>query len=189
MNNKNYITEIGISFALYWIFAAFIYFVPQLKNGALNYYLFLPAGIKFFAVLVFGWRGALGTGLAIFSRLTITDPTQPWFSWIVVAIVSSLAMYLVVELMLKLLGVDRDLSNFRYYQIVLIATVTSIVNGFLFVSVVSALGIGEVSSGIFSNGVAVVMGNFTGNAVFVCVLVLILRSKVAIKNFIARIGS
>ena len=113
IKTKNILIEIAISFALYWIFAAFIYFVPELKNGLYNYYLFLPAGVKFFAVLIFGWRGAVGTGLAIFSRLILTDPLVPWYSWIIVSIASSLAMFLVVEWGLRLFKVERNLSNLK----------------------------------------------------------------------------
>ena len=186
IKTKNILVEIAISFALYWIFAAFIYFAPEIKNGLYNYYLFLPAGVKFFAVLIFGWRGAVGTGLAIFSRLILTDPLVPWYSWIIVSIASSLAMFLVVEWGLRLFKVERNLSNLKYYQIVVLATVTSVVNGFLFVYVVASLGIGQVSTEIFHNGIVVTMGNFAGNAVFVCTAVILLRQKTVILDYVNR---
>jgi len=183
-NIKNNLAEIAISFSLYWVFAAPLYFLPDLKSGRFNYWLFLPAGIKFFTVLIFRWRGAVGAALAIFSRLTLTDPLEPWYSWIIVAVASSLAMFLVVEWGLKLFKVERNLSNLKYYQIVLLGTLTSVVNGFLFVYVVAALGIKQVSTEIFHNGIVVTMGNFAGNALFVCVAVLIMREKSAILRFI-----
>lgn len=185
---KNHINEILISFALYWIFAGYLWFLPELKSTAITYFIFLPAGVKLFAVLVFQWRGAVGTGLAIFSRLTITDPNQPWISWLIVAITVSISLYVVVWLMLKLLRVNSDLSNFHYYQIVLLALVTSIVNGFTFAYVVHSLTDSEMSSGLFNSGFNAVIGNFAGNAVFVCAALFIMQNKTAIKNYLKRLG-
>lgn len=181
---KNHLNEILISFALYWIFAGYLWFLPELKSTAITYFVFLPAGVKLFAVLIFQWRGAVGTGLAIFSRLIITDSNQPWTSWLIVAITVSITLYVVVQLMLKLLSVNRDLSNFHYYQIVLIALVTSTVNGFTFAYVVHSLTDSEMSSGLFHSGFNAVIGNFAGNAVFVCTALFIVQKKMAIKNFL-----
>jgi len=124
--------------------------------------------------------------LAIFSRLILTDPLVPWYSWIIVSIASSLAMLLAVEWGLRLFKVERNLSNLKYYQIVVLATVSSVVNGFLFVYVVASLGIGQVSTDIFHNGIAVTMGNFAGNALFVCAAVLLLRQKTFILDCVNR---
>lgn len=161
-----------------------MYFLPQLKNSSVTYFLFLPAGIKLFAVLIFRWRGALGTGLAIFARLIFTDSSQPLTSWLLAAASVTLALYLVVEYGLKLMKVDRDLSNLQYYQIVVLATATSIVNGFVFAYVVSALTIGQMSGGLFHSGFTTVMSNFAGNAIVVCLAMLIVKNKLIIINFI-----
>lgn len=80
--------------------------------------------------------------------------------------------------------VDRDLSNLQYYQIVVLATATSIVNGFVFAYVVSALTIGQMSGGLFHSGFTTVMSNFAGNAIVVCLAMLIVKNKLIIINFI-----
>lgn len=188
MNNiKSYLLEISISFALYWIFAGYLYLIPALKSSPITYFLFLPAGVKLFAILIFKWRGALGTGLAIFSRLMLTDPAQPWVSWFIAATSVTIALYLVVELGLKLFKIDKSLSNLHYYQIVVLATVSSIINGFVFAYVVSSLTIGQMSGDLFHSGFVTVIGNFIGNALFVCAAVLIMRSKLTILSFISKL--
>ena len=188
MNNiKNYLVEIAIAFALYWIFAGYLYFFPQLKSSPITYFLFLPAGVKLFAILIFRWRGAVGTGLAIFSRLMITDSAQPWVSWFIVAISATISLYAVVEIGLRLFNVDKNLSTLKYYQIVALATVSSIVNGFVFAYVVSALTIGQMSGNLFHSGFMTVIGNFAGNALFVCTAVVIMRNKTTIISFISKL--
>jgi hypothetical protein len=187
-NIKNHLIEIVISFILYWIFAGYLWFFPELRSGVITYFIFLPAGVKLFAVLVFQWRGAVGTGIAIFSRLMITDSTQPWISWLIVAVTVSIALYVVVQLVLMVLGVEKNLSNFHYYQIVLLAAITSITNGFTFAYVVNSLTNSEMSSSLFHSGFNVVIGNFIGNALFVCGALLIMQKKVAIVNFIKKFG-
>jgi len=183
LNIKNNLIEILVAFVLYWVFAGYLYFFPELKSSEITYFIFLPAGVKLFAILIFRWRGAVGTGLAIFSRLMLTDSEQPWTSWLIAAASVTLTLYLVVEYGLKLFQVKRDLSNLHYYQIVVLATITSLVNGFVFAYAVSALTIGQMSEGLFHSGFVTVLGNFVGNALFVCALVVIVRHKLSITNF------
>ena len=40
--------------------ASILYFIPALKSGPLTYYLFLPAAMKLFAILIFRWRAVKG---------------------------------------------------------------------------------------------------------------------------------
>lgn len=187
MNFKNHLTEIAVCFSLYWIFVAPLYFIPDLKSGPLTFYLFLPAGVKLFSILVFKWRGLVGTALGTFTRLTYTDPTQPLISWLIVSVSATFAIYLVVELGLRLMRVERDLSNLKYLQIVLLALVASIINGYVFAYGVSALTIGQMSADLFHSGFLTVMGNFAGNAAFVCLLMLALKQKTVIADFINRL--
>lgn len=164
-----------------------VFFLPHIQIDSVSYYLFLPAGVKLFSMLIFRWRGLVGVGVGAFTRLVVTDPTQTLISWFIVAVSTNLIIYLLVILGLKLFKVERDLSNLQYYQIVTLATVTSIANGFVFAYGVSQLTIGQASGGILHNGFASVVANFIGNALFVCVAVLIVRHKITIMNFIAKL--
>jgi Ni/Fe-hydrogenase subunit HybB-like protein len=42
--------------------ASILYFIPALKSGPLTYYLFLPAAMKLFAILIFRWRAVIAGG-------------------------------------------------------------------------------------------------------------------------------
>ena len=177
MNIKNNLTEIFFSFTLYWVFVGLIYFIPQLKYGPLNYFLFIPAGAKLFAILVFRWRGAFGVAVGIFTRLMLTDSAEPWASWLMVAVVSTLVLYLVVEWGLKYFEVDDNLSNLNYYQIVAIATISSVANGFVFAYCLDRLTNIYMQADVFHHGFVLAMANIAGNAIFVCGLMLLLHGK------------
>ena len=183
MNIKSNLTEIFLSFTLYWVFVGLIYFIPQLKYGPLNYFLFIPAGAKLFAILVFRWRGAFGVALGIFTRLMFTDGSEPWTAWFIVALVSTLVLYLVVEWGLKYFDVDENLSNLNYYQIVAIATVSSVANGFVFAYCLDRLTNIYMQADVFHHGFVLAMANIAGNAIFVCGLVLLMQSKNALLYF------
>ena len=189
MKIKNIFFQIGVSFALYWALVAPLYFFPQLKSGPITYYIFLPAGIKLFTILIFRWRGLIGVALGTFTRLIFTDPSQSIASWFIVALSANLVIYLVIEFGLKILKVDRDLSNLNYYQVVGLATVASIFNGSVFAFAVSGLTTSQMSGGLFQSGFTTVMGNFAGNALFVCLALFIVQHKVTIMKAIAMMKS
>ncbi len=169
--------EILIPFALYWFFIGFMSLIPDVQSKDLTYYLFLPAGVKLFSVLIFRINGAVGIALAVFLRLMLTNPSQLWFGCLIISIVLTLALYVVVEGALQLFRVERNLSNLNYYQIVGLAFITSVVNGFLFSYVASAFGISQMSSGPWHKGAEVVLGNFAGNAAFVCLAMFLFKHK------------
>ncbi|SNX28780.1 hypothetical protein SAMN06295945_1128 [Polynucleobacter meluiroseus] len=185
--NKSYIIEMLLSFVLYWIFVAPVFFLPQFQIGPVTYYLFLPAGVKLFAMMVFKWRGFVGIAVAAFTRLLITDPSQPWMSWFIVALSTSSVLYMIVVLGLKLFKVNKDLSNLGYYQVVALATVSSVVNGIVFAYGVNSLTTSQISRNLLHSGFAAIIANFAGNAIFVCALVLIMRHKDSIKSLINRV--
>ena len=181
---KKNLVEIFGSFALYWSFAAILYFIPVLKSGPLTYYLFLPAAVKLFTILIFRWRAVIGISLAVFSRLELVAPEQSTMSWLMIAVFTTLAIYLMIELDLKLLRVDGQLSNLKYSQVVFLALLTSLTNGFTFSYSVSHLTAIQVGENIFHGGFLAGIGSFAGNALIVCFLVLILKQKTSILNFI-----
>jgi|GEM_PF-739645 len=87
---------------------------------------FLPAGVKLVALLVAGGWGLLG--LASAALLMATDVwTQSGIGELAGNIAVWLGVpYLVVELMLRVLDVDRDLGNLRFWPLLLIvATATA----------------------------------------------------------------
>lgn len=186
-NIQTTFVEIAIPFILYWIFVAPLYFFSQLKSSPITFFIFLPAGVKLVSILIFDWRGMVGVALGTFSRLASTEFSQPVVSWLFIAFSTTLSIYLVVRVVLKLMGIERDLSNLRYYQVLMLATITSIVNGFIFAYGVGWFTTVHMSKDLFHSSFITIMGNFTGNAVFVCGLMIIMRNKLMIKSFIARL--
>jgi len=169
------------------VFVAPLYLFPQLKSSPITFYVFLPAGVKLFAILIFRWRGLVGSALGTFSRLSFTDPAHPIISWLIVAAAANLAIYGIVSFGLRLMGVKKDLSNLKYYQIVLMATAASIANGFIFAHFVQLLKVGQMSNDLFHSEFMVIIGNFAGNAVFVCLAVLMMQKKQTIINFTSKL--
>jgi hypothetical protein len=186
LKTKNILTEIAIAFALYWLFVGLISLFPQLKSGPLTFYLFLPAGAKLFSILIFRWRGAIGVGLGTFLRLTLADPAYPWSDWLLVALSTTLLLFLAIEASLRILKIDEDLSNLRYYQIVVLAVVASIANGTAFIHSLSWVTGKAMENGLFHNSFSTVLSNFAGNALFVCSLMLIMQHKGMILNFMMK---
>ena len=189
MSYKNNLVEILISFFLYWVFFSLIGFIPSLKSGPITYFVFMPAGIKLFSVLIFRWRGALGTGLAIFTRLMLTNNPENWGNWLLVAVSVSVVLYLVVELGLRTFKTNDDLDSLTYLQIVTLATVASIVNGLVYAYTFNGLSISQIGDGALHTGFLTIMGNFAGNAVFVCSAIFLLRHQEAIKAIFSRLKS
>ena len=94
--------KIGLPFCLYFLTLYAVKALPILVNHPeLSYFVYLPAGIKVLSVLIFGWMAAIGIGLAVFVRLLIFQPEQPWVVWFIVALVGSAVLVLVVNLTLN----------------------------------------------------------------------------------------
>ena len=188
-NLKSNLIEVLISFLLYGFFAWVISCFPQLKSGPLTFYLFIPAGVKLFSILIFSWRGAIGIGLGTFVRLLLVDPSIPWGTWLIVSLVTTSILFLAIELALKVLKIDKNLSNINYYQIVILAVIASVANGVGFMQSVNFMTGHHMDGGAFHHNFLIIMANFAGNALFVCALVVILKQKRVILGFISRLRS
>lgn len=186
MKFKTTLIEIALSFALYWVFIAIQDLFPFLKNTHITYYVFLPAGVKLLTILIFRWRGAIGVGLATFMRLDFAAPSHHWIDWLYVATITTAATFLVIELGLSFFKLDERLSNLKYCHLVILAVITSIVNGFVFAKGLYMLVGNEMEGGLLHNSLLLIMGNFIGNAIFVCALVLIMTQKKSIINFLKK---
>jgi hypothetical protein len=182
---KNNLVEITLSFLLYWIFFGFTFLIPALKSSPITYFVFMPAGMKLFAILIFRWRGALGSCIGIFSRLMLMNSAEFWGDWLLLAMAVSLALYALVELTLRCLRIDRNLDDLNYYQIVLLATLASLGNGVVYAYTYSKLSVSQLGDeSILHAGYLTFMGNFAGNAVFVCAAVFLLRKQDLIKSLV-----
>lgn len=162
--------KIGLPFCLYFFTLYIVKAFPFLVNHPeLSYFVYLPAGIKVLSVLIFGWMAAIGIGLAVFIRLAIFQPEQPWFAWFIVALVGSIVLVLVVNLTLKGLGVAKDLHNLKYRDVVTLALFASIAHGFSYTYVIFAIH-NHPFDNFMRESMIIVMGGFFGNMLVIGLL-------------------
>ncbi len=170
--------KVGVPFCLYFLSLYAVQAFPVLENGSeLSYFIYLPAGIKLLSVLIFGWLAAIGVGLAVFIRLLIFQPQQPWFIWFLVAIIGSAVLVLAVNLTLKGLGVARDLHNLKYRDVIALALFVSLAHGFSYTYAIFAIHHYEFEH-FMRESMVIVMGGFFGNMLIIGLLtVFIHRSQ------------
>lgn len=162
--------KIGLPFCLYFLTLYIVKAFPFLVNHPeLSYFVYLPAGIKVLSVLIFGWMAAIGIGLAVFIRLAIFQPEQPWFAWFIVALIGSVVLVLVVDLTLKGLGVAKDLHNLKYRDVVTLALFASIAHGFSYTYVIFAIH-NHAFDNFIRESMIIVMGGFFGNMLVIGLL-------------------
>ena len=143
---------------------------PFLVNRPeLSYFIYLPAGIKVLSVLIFGWLAAVGIGLAVFIRLLMFQPEQPWYAWFMVAAVGSVVLVLAVNLTLRGLGVARDLHNLKYRDVVTLALFASLAHGFSYTYAIFAIH-NYTFDNFMQESMIIVMGGFFGNMLVIGVL-------------------
>ncbi|MFZ9611576.1 MAG: hypothetical protein ACO294_12830 [Methylococcales bacterium] len=162
---------------------------PFLVNHSeLSYFVYLPAGIKVLSVLIFGWLAAIGIGLAVFIRLLIFQPEQPWFSWFMVALVGSVVLVLAVNLTLKGLGVAKDLHNLKYRDVVTLALFASIAHGFSYTYVIFTIH-NYAFDNFMRESMIIIMGGFFGNMLVIGLLTYFIQHSHWIQQQIQRLNS
>lgn len=162
---------IVLGFTLYWLAYEFhellIPYVAYTQGVAL---LFLPAGIKLVMIMVAGWRGALGCGLALFSLTPRfwPDLDLPWL-----ALYSALSVcltWLVVSWMLRRKALGPNLDGLSFWDIVQIDAVNTVLHGIAVNSFFWSLGL-RSSETLWPATLAMALGDFLGSGV-VMLLVL-----------------
>ena len=121
------------------------------------------------SVLIFGWMAAIGVGLAVFIRLIIFQPEQPWYIWLTVAVVGSVILVLTVSLTLKGLGIAQDLHNLKYRDVVTLALFASVTHGFSYTYVIFMIH-NYAFDNFMRESMIIVMGGFFGNMLVIGLL-------------------
>ena len=176
-NHKHFLSnslEIAIAFFLYLIALSATNLLKSLLDGDLSLLLYLPAGIKLLSILVFQWRGAVGIGLALFSRYLFYDHTYTVFESISMAIINAGATYLVICSYMKTFNISSTLDNLNFGHILGLSTVCSIANGLLFAWLLFYFRHLEIGQ-YWHKAFLIVLSNFTGNAVLVWLMAYIAR--------------
>lgn len=131
----------------------FLYLVP----GAHLFH--IPSGFKFIFVLVAGWVGALGVGVASLVTVLLMKYPEQWVLGLELAFINGLAPLLARTLFIENFGLNTDLSNINMKQIFLM--------GLLFVFLNSGLNQlvlywNNVSSNFLDGLLVMLLGDLTG---------------------------
>lgn len=123
--------KIGISIVLY--FVAFLptnYFPELIRNNEYSSFFYPPTGIKVLCILLFDIWGAIGLAVGVFIRHSIQHPELGYSFPLVVALENAIVFWVSIKVLLKAMGVGRDVENITYIKIVLLAVICSVIHGF-----------------------------------------------------------
>lgn len=170
----------GVFLALLAGGAYFIFFrVNELTDSWSVYTLginliFLPAGIKHIAILLARGWGALGCLVALFLMASESWVAEPATKVLGYSVVSILATWLGITIGMRLLRVDKDLSNLRWMHLPVMDLITTALHG----SVVNFYFIasGMKADHLIDNALAMMFGDFVGS--FIILMCMLLGLKV-----------
>lgn len=165
-----------LSFTLYWL----AYECNELLDPYAGYMqgvslIFLPAGIKLVMLMVTGWRGALGCGLAIFWMAT----TRFWAGLPLSTLASYAALsvgvtWIVVSLMLRHKALGPELEGLSFRDIVEIDVINTLLHGIAVNSLFWSLG-QRSSEALWPSALAMALGDFLGNGIIMLLVLLVAR--------------
>jgi hypothetical protein len=156
----------GVIYFLNDILTEFLYLVP----GAHLFH--IPSGLKFLFVLIAGWVGALGVGVATFVGTVLYKFPDQWILGTQLALINGLAPLLVRKLFIENLGLKDDLSNIHTKQIILM--------GLLFVFLNSSLNQlillwNNMGSNFLDGMLVMLVGDLTGTYFVLSVMKVLTR--------------
>ena len=136
--------------------------------------LFLPAGVKLVLIMVAGWRGALGCGLALLSLSTRFWPDlEP--VWLLLYSTLSVGMtWLVVSVMLRRMALGPTLEGLSFWELVQIDMLNTLLHGIAVNGYFWALGL-RSSETFWPAALAMTLGDFLGTGVIMLLVLLAAR--------------
>ena len=140
--------------------------LTELLDGYFGYaqgisLLYLPAGVKLLFILI-GRIPAL-VGLTLMASYVAVEEWAGYGLWapISFAVVAQVNYYLAVYWMVRWLGINQFLTNMRYWHIVVLSLVVSLVNGIILNVVYLWEGV-SVPTNFLSRSAAMTLGDFMG---------------------------
>jgi hypothetical protein len=123
--------------------------------------LFLPAGVKLLFVLV-GRIPAL-VGLTAMAAYAAVGEWVDYSLWVPIsfAVVAQANYYLAVYLVMRILGIDRELSNLRYRHVIVLSLAASVTNGVIHNVLYWAEGV-SLPEDFLRRSAAMTLGDFFG---------------------------
>ena len=164
-----------LGFVLYWMaYQCHELLLPYVAYRQGVELLFLPAGVKLVMVMVAGWRGALGCGLALFSLATLFWPELEPASLAAYAALSVGMTWAVVGLMLRHKALGHTLEGLSFWDIVQIDALNSLLHGIAVNSLFWSLGL-RSSEALAPTALAMALGDFLGSGVILLLVLLVAR--------------
>jgi hypothetical protein len=162
------------SFAAYWAsFRLNTVITPWLEYAPGASLLFLPAGVKLVALFVAGGWGVLGLGLA-----ALLMAAEVWTGAKLTALVGNIVVwlgvpYLLIEWLLRLQHIRRDLSNLTVPSLLLIAIAVAVLGS----AANSAYAVwvhGRSGDDYLAAALAMAVGDFVGQGLMLMLMMLVL---------------
>lgn len=122
-------------------------------------WIYLPAGLRLFLVLIFGLSGAIGIAFASTLITAGRDLGEDMISIIGIGVISGFAPYLARQLVIRNLAISSDLSNLTMPTIVISILVFALLSTSFHQAWFVLMGI---PSGSLSNAVAMFIGDVLG---------------------------
>jgi hypothetical protein len=123
--------KIVISITLYFLaFLPMGYLPDFLRNNDYSTFFYLPTGVKVLCVLLFDIWGAVGVAIGVLIRQSMQHPEYGLALPLTIALENAIVFWATVKLVLKAMGVGRDIKNITYIKIVGLALFCSVIHGF-----------------------------------------------------------
>lgn len=129
-------------------------------------WIYLPAGLRLFLVLIFGLSGALGIAIASTLITFGRDLGNDMFSILGIGLISGFSPYLARLLVIRNLRINPDLSNLSMQIIAISVLVFALMSTSLHQVWFVLMGI---PSGSFSNAIAMLIGDILGALFFISI--------------------
>lgn len=177
------------------IIAGLTYFLTYRANELLDGWalyaqginlVFLPAGIKHISILIAGKWGALGCLIALFTLAQEFWQGAATWQIALYCTISTAATWLGIVISMQMLGISKDLSNLRFFQLPKMDLITTAIHGFT----TNAFFIltGMKSENFLNNAFAMMLGDFIGSFVILTLLWLGLIIVQYLRGVPANIG-
>ena len=178
---KQTFNDVGLtllSFLLYWTaYQGHELILPYVAYAQGVELLFLPAGIKLVMIMVAGWRGALGCGLALLTVAPSFWPDQELAVLVLYAALSVGVTFLVAGLLLRHRGMGSTLQGLSFWDIVLIDAFNTVLHGITINLYFWAFGL-RSSDELWSTTLAMALGDFLGTGA--ALLLVLLAAQVLV---------
>ena len=129
-------------------------------------WIYLPAGLRLFLVLIFGLSGAIGIAIASTLITFGRDLSDDIIGIVGIGLISGFGPYLARIMVIRNLKINADLSNLNIQMIAISVLVFALLSAGLHQLWFVLIGI---PSGSFSNAVAMLIGDILGALLFISI--------------------